>query len=75
VTRCLGARAGGVGCHGVMGQLLADVGLSGKKWKMGPTQGLQGHFHIYSSFSQKNRIDLIRRGPSRDLKITNKICI
>jgi hypothetical protein len=70
-----GGGPAGVGCHGVVGQLLADVGRFREKWKMGPTQEAQGRFHIYSKKFEKNQIDLIRKGPSRALKISNKIYI
>jgi hypothetical protein len=66
-----GSGAGGpLWCHG---PTAGRCGPVRGKWKMGPTQEAQCRFHIYSKIFQKNRIDLIKRGPSRALKNSNKI--
>jgi hypothetical protein len=52
-----------MGRCGVAGRPLADVGQSGENGKMGLAQEAHCVF-IITKKNQKNRIDLIRRGPS-----------
>jgi hypothetical protein len=52
-----------MGCYGVAGRPLADVGQSGENGKMGPSQEVS--FSELLNGFEKNRIDLIRRGPSQ----------
>jgi hypothetical protein len=74
------ARRAVIGEGGVRHGWAAVVSRAGcwsmwKNGKMGPGQEAPCHFHNYSNKFQKNRIDLIRRGPFRALKISSKIWI